>query len=151
MNVENEQPIPVRATADGAGEQGFRRAWAIIRSTLHWLLSAAFFFPVCSSLVVLGIFVDPRKNDGAQRMLCRVVMKLAGAKLVVRRAPGFDPAAHLLSSLQSRQLVRSVRPVRHGSAVFSRIGAGIAFSDSRIWLDDETFRQCSGAGRQPSL
>ena len=92
MNVENEQPIPVRATADGAGEQGFRRAWAIIRSTLHWLLSAAFFFPVCSCLVVLGIFVDPRKNDGAQRMLCRVVMKLAGAKLVVRRAPGFDPA-----------------------------------------------------------
>ena len=43
-------------------------------------------------LVLLGIFVDPRRNDGAQRMLCRVVMKAAGAKLVVRRSPGFDPA-----------------------------------------------------------
>jgi 1-acyl-sn-glycerol-3-phosphate acyltransferase len=92
MNVESEQPISTPATAEAAGEQGFRRAWSIARSTYHWLLSAAFFFPVCSFLVLLGIFIDPRRNDGAQRMLCRVVMKLAGVHLVVRRAPGFDPA-----------------------------------------------------------
>ena len=92
MNVESEQPIPAPATAEAAGEQGLRRAWAIARSTCHWLLSAAFFFPVCSFLLVLGIFIDPRRNDGAQRWLCRVVMKLAGVNLVVRRAPGFDPA-----------------------------------------------------------
>jgi hypothetical protein len=92
MNVESEQPIPAPAAAEATGEQGPRRAWAIARSTYHWLLSAVFFFPVCTFLVLLGIFIDPRKNDGAQRMLCRVTMKLAGAKLVVRRAPRLVPA-----------------------------------------------------------
>ena len=91
MNGESGQPVSLPATAGAPGERGLPRAWAIVRSTFHWLLSAAYFFPVCSLLVLLGIFVDPRKNDGAQRMLCRVTMKLAGAKLVVRRAPGFDP------------------------------------------------------------
>jgi 1-acyl-sn-glycerol-3-phosphate acyltransferase len=92
MNGETEQPISVSATAQAAGEQGFRRAWAIARSTWHWFLSAAFFFPVCCFLLVLGSIVDPRRNDGAQRWLCRVVMKLAGVNLVVRRAPDYDPA-----------------------------------------------------------
>jgi 1-acyl-sn-glycerol-3-phosphate acyltransferase len=92
MNMESEQPIPAPATSEAADEQGLRLAWSIARSTYHWLLSAAFFFPVTSFLVLLGIFIDPRRNDGAQRMLCRVVMKLAGVNLVVRRAPGFDPA-----------------------------------------------------------
>jgi 1-acyl-sn-glycerol-3-phosphate acyltransferase len=92
MKVESEQPIVAPVTTEAAAEQGFRRAWAIARSTYHWLLSAAYFFPVCSFLVLLGIFVDPRKNDGAQRMLCRVTMKAAGAKIVVRRAPRFDPS-----------------------------------------------------------
>ena len=91
MNVETERPISSTATAPTADEHGLRRTWTLVRSTLSWLLSAAFFFPVCSFLVLLGIFVDPRKNDGAQRMLCRVTMRAAGAKLVVRRAPGFDP------------------------------------------------------------
>jgi 1-acyl-sn-glycerol-3-phosphate acyltransferase len=91
MKVESEQPISSQAPADARNEHGLRRVWAIARSTYHWLLSAAYFFPVCSFLLLLGIFVDPRRNDGAQRMLCRVVMKLAGVNLEVRRAPGFDP------------------------------------------------------------
>jgi 1-acyl-sn-glycerol-3-phosphate acyltransferase len=91
MNGENEQPMPVPATAAPSVEHGLQRAWAITRSTFHWLLSAAFFFPVSSFLILVGAIVDPRKNDGAQRMLCRVTMKLAGAKLVVRRESGFDP------------------------------------------------------------
>jgi len=90
MNVESEQQIPTPAAAQATGEHGVRRALAIARSTYHWLLSAAFFFPVCSFLVVLGIFIDPRRNDGAQRWLCRVTMKAAGVKIVVRKAPGFD-------------------------------------------------------------
>ena len=91
MNGESEQPVPVSASDAPPRERGLQRALSIALSTCHWLLSGAYFFPVCSFLVLLGIFVDPRKNDGAQRMLCRVTMKLAGAKLVVRRAPGFDP------------------------------------------------------------
>jgi len=92
MKVESEQPIAASMRAETAKESGLRRAWAIARSTYHWVLSAAFFFPVCTFLLLLGIFIDPRRNDGAQRMLCRVVMKLAGVNLVVRCAPGFDPA-----------------------------------------------------------
>jgi 1-acyl-sn-glycerol-3-phosphate acyltransferase len=92
MKVESEEPITATVTTEAAGKPRLGRLWAIVRSTYHWLLSAVFFFPVCSFLVLLGSFIDPRRNDGAQRMLCRVVMKLAGANLVVRRAPGFDPA-----------------------------------------------------------
>jgi 1-acyl-sn-glycerol-3-phosphate acyltransferase len=91
MNGESEQQIPATAAGTVPAERGLRLAWAVTRSMLHWALCAAYFFPVCAFLVLLGIFVDPRKNDGAQRMLCRVTMKLAGAKLVVRRAPGFGP------------------------------------------------------------
>lgn len=90
MNGEREQPIFAPATAEAAGEQGLRRVWALARSACHWFLSAAYFFPTCSFLLLLGMFIDHRKNDGAQRMLCRVTMKLAGARLVVRRSPGFD-------------------------------------------------------------
>jgi 1-acyl-sn-glycerol-3-phosphate acyltransferase len=92
MKVETERPIPAPVPAEAAAEQRLRRAWTLARSAIHWLLSAAFFFPVCSFLVLLGIFIDPRRNDGAQRWLCRVTMKAAGARIVVRRAPGFDPA-----------------------------------------------------------
>jgi 1-acyl-sn-glycerol-3-phosphate acyltransferase len=91
MNGEREQPISAPATTEAPAEGGLRRAWAITRSTFHWLLSAAYFFPVCCFLVLLGIFIDPRRNDGAQRRFCRIIMKLAGAKLIVRRSPGFDP------------------------------------------------------------
>src|SRR6266699_277284 len=91
MNNESEQQISAVSASNAPAERGLRRAWVLVQSTFHWLLSAAYFFPMCAFLVLLGIFIDPRKNDGAQRMLCRVTMKLAGAKLVVRRAPGFDP------------------------------------------------------------
>jgi 1-acyl-sn-glycerol-3-phosphate acyltransferase len=90
MNGGSER-MPHPADAPLPAEQGLRRAWSITRSAYHWLLCAVYFFPVCIFLVLLGIFVDPRKNDGAQRMLCRVTMKLAGAKLAVRASPGFDP------------------------------------------------------------
>jgi 1-acyl-sn-glycerol-3-phosphate acyltransferase len=91
MNNEREQQISAAASGNTQAENGLQRVWALVRSTFHWLLSAAYFFPVCGFLLLLGIFIDPRKNDWPQRMLCRVTMKLAGARLIVRRAPGFDP------------------------------------------------------------
>ncbi|MCU1342317.1 MAG: 1-acyl-sn-glycerol-3-phosphate acyltransferase [Candidatus Acidoferrum typicum] len=91
MNNEREQQISAAAAGNTPAENGQQRVWALVRSTFHWLLSAAYFFPVCGFLLLLGIFIDPRKNDWPQRMLCRVTMKLAGARLIVRRAPGFDP------------------------------------------------------------
>src|SRR5579872_1346084 len=90
--MNDEQPASAVAAGSTQAERGTQRVWALMRSAFRWLLCAAYFFPVCGFLLVLGIFIDPRKNDWPQRMLCRVTMKLAGAKLIVRRAPGFDPA-----------------------------------------------------------
>src|SRR5579871_922943 len=93
MNGETERQIPAAAAARaGDADKVQPRLGARVRSWWHWFLSAAFFFPVCCFLILLGIFIDPRKNDGPQRWLCRVTMRAAGAKLIVKRAPGFDPA-----------------------------------------------------------
>ena len=91
MNGEREQPVSIPAATRWPAERGLPRVRSIARSTYHWLLSAVYFFPMCCFIMLLAIFVDPRKNDGVQRMFCRVTMKLAGAKLVVQRSPGFDP------------------------------------------------------------
>ncbi len=67
-----------------------KRAWRVLRSIFFWIVSIVHFFPVCSALVLLGIFVDPRKNDRPQRILFRNVIRLAGTKFEVRFSPGFD-------------------------------------------------------------
>jgi 1-acyl-sn-glycerol-3-phosphate acyltransferase len=61
------------------------------RSIFRWMLAGTFFFSVCPVLIVLGIFVDPRKNDWPQRWLSRTAVRLAGARVEVRRSAGFDP------------------------------------------------------------
>jgi 1-acyl-sn-glycerol-3-phosphate acyltransferase len=68
-----------------------RKLYLVIRSVVLWIASILHFFPACSLLVLLGIFVDPRKNDRPQRILFRNVLRVAGAGFEVRRAPGFDP------------------------------------------------------------
>ena len=69
-----------------------RKAYLTIRSAILWAISGIHFAVVCIFLIVLAIFVDPRKNDRPQRIFFRNIMRLAGARLEVRRAPGFDPA-----------------------------------------------------------
>jgi hypothetical protein len=61
MNGESGQQISAVAASGVPTERGVRRAWAIVRSTFHWLLCAAYFFPVCALLVLPGIFIDPRR------------------------------------------------------------------------------------------
>ena len=77
------------ANSDLAASQISIYLW--IRSLFRWALAGAFFFSFCPVLILLAIFVDPRKNDGAQRWLSRNVVRLAGARVEVRRSPGFDP------------------------------------------------------------
>jgi 1-acyl-sn-glycerol-3-phosphate acyltransferase len=60
------------------------------RSLLLWAMSGGFFFTVVPFLILLGIFVDPRKNDAPQRWMSRMVARLAGARVEVRQSPGFD-------------------------------------------------------------
>jgi 1-acyl-sn-glycerol-3-phosphate acyltransferase len=68
-----------------------RKAYLTARSLFLWAVSGIHFGLVCTFLVVLGIFVDPRKNDWPQRFFFRNILRLAGAKFEVRHAPGFDP------------------------------------------------------------
>lgn len=68
-----------------------RKAYLVVRSALLWAASGIHFAIVCSFLVFLGIFIDPRKNDWPQRAFFRNILRVAGVKFEVRRSPGFDP------------------------------------------------------------
>ena len=67
-----------------------RKAWLTARSLGLWAISGVHFAVVCTVLVVLGAIVDPRRNDEPQRWFFRNILRLAGVKFEVRRAPGFD-------------------------------------------------------------
>jgi 1-acyl-sn-glycerol-3-phosphate acyltransferase len=67
-----------------------KRVWLTIRSALLWVISGIHFGIVCTFLVFLGIFIDPRRNDWPQRAFFRNILRLAGVGFEVRRAPGFD-------------------------------------------------------------
>ena len=62
------------------------------RSAILWVVSIGHFLVVCTALVILGMFKDPRHNDRPQRWFFRNVVRLAGARLRIRYAPGFDPS-----------------------------------------------------------
>jgi 1-acyl-sn-glycerol-3-phosphate acyltransferase len=66
------------------------KAYYALRSVVIWLASFAFFFPVCSFLVLLGAYFDPRKNDRPQRWLFRNILRVAGVDFQARYSPGFD-------------------------------------------------------------
>lgn len=68
-----------------------RKLYLYLRCGALWLLSALYFFPVCTALVILGIFIDPRKNDRPQRVFFRNILRVAGVGFEVKRAAGFDP------------------------------------------------------------
>lgn len=68
-----------------------RRAWLAVRSALVWAVSLLHFVVAVPVLIALAIFLDPRKHDWLQRGFCKRIVFFAGAKLEVRRAPGFDP------------------------------------------------------------
>jgi 1-acyl-sn-glycerol-3-phosphate acyltransferase len=65
--------------------------WAVVRSALLWAATLLHFFTVVPVLIVLALFLDPRKHDGMQRALCRRIALFSGARVVVRSSPGFDP------------------------------------------------------------
>lgn len=67
-----------------------RKAYLSVRSALLWAISGLHFAIVCTFLIVLAVFVDPRKNDWPQRLFFRNIVRLAGARLEVKSSPGFD-------------------------------------------------------------
>jgi 1-acyl-sn-glycerol-3-phosphate acyltransferase len=68
-----------------------RRAYLTVRSAILWAISGIHFAVVCTFLIFLAIFIDPRKNDLPQRLFFRNILRLAGARLEIQRSPGFDP------------------------------------------------------------
>jgi 1-acyl-sn-glycerol-3-phosphate acyltransferase len=62
------------------------------RSAFLWFVSILHFFIAAPTLVFLGIFLDPRKHDWLQRSFCRRIAFFSGARVEVRRSPGFDPS-----------------------------------------------------------
>ena len=68
-----------------------KRTWFALRSAFLWVISLLHFFIAAPTLVFLGIFLDPRKHDWLQRDFCRRIAFLSGARVEVRRSPGFDP------------------------------------------------------------
>lgn len=68
-----------------------KRALLALRSALLWIPSILHFFIVAPILVLLGIFLDPRKHDWLQRSFSRRIAYFSGARVEVRRSPGFDP------------------------------------------------------------
>ena len=92
MNVPSEESCAKENPAAAEGRPSiYLLIYLGMRSVFRWALAGAFFFSVCPALVLLGIFVDPRKNDRPQRWMSRNVTRLAGARVEVRCSPGFDP------------------------------------------------------------
>jgi 1-acyl-sn-glycerol-3-phosphate acyltransferase len=67
-----------------------KKAWLTIRSLILWAVSGVHFAVTATFLILLGIFIDPRKNDWPQRLFFRNILRLTGVKFEVRLAPGFD-------------------------------------------------------------
>ena len=68
-----------------------KRALLTVRSAILWILSGLHFFLVAPTLVLLGIFLDPRKHDWLQRTFCRRITFLSGVRVEAVRSAGFDP------------------------------------------------------------
>jgi 1-acyl-sn-glycerol-3-phosphate acyltransferase len=68
-----------------------RRIYLTIRSLFLWAVSGIHFAVVCTLLIFLAIFIDPRKNDWPQRLFFRNILRLIGVRFEVHRSAGFDP------------------------------------------------------------
>jgi len=62
----------------------------LLRSIFLWFVSWLHFLIFVPVLIALAIVLDPRKHDWLQRGLCRRIAYFSGAKIVVKRSPGFD-------------------------------------------------------------
>lgn len=67
-----------------------KRLWEVIRSLFLWGISWLHFLIVVPILIALAVVLNPRKHDWLQRGLCRRIAFFSGAKVIVKRAPGFD-------------------------------------------------------------
>jgi 1-acyl-sn-glycerol-3-phosphate acyltransferase len=91
MSAEPHIREHIAAETGGPHETRVRSAYLAVRSAARWAAAGVFFFITCPTLVMMGIVVDPRRNDKPQRWLSRNVVRLAGARVEVRCSKAFDP------------------------------------------------------------
>ena len=124
-----------------------KKAWLTVRSLVLWAVSGIHFAVVCTFLILLGIFVDPRKNDWPQRVFFRNILRLAACDSRCSASPGFDPQR---TSLFICNHVNIFDPFVVYSAIpqFLRgFELESHFKIPDLWLDDGPLRKYSGAGR----
>src|SRR6202161_4554557 len=68
-----------------------RKIYLTLRALLLWAVSGIHFALVCTFLLFLAVFIDPRKNDLPQRVFFRNILRLIGVRFEVHRSLGFDP------------------------------------------------------------
>jgi 1-acyl-sn-glycerol-3-phosphate acyltransferase len=68
-----------------------RKAWLTVRSLVLWAVSGIHFALAGGVALAIGSCVDRRKYDWINRSFFRNILRLAGVRFEVRRAPGFDP------------------------------------------------------------
>jgi 1-acyl-sn-glycerol-3-phosphate acyltransferase len=68
-----------------------RKTWLTVRALIMWALSGIHFAVVGILLAMIGLVIDRRKHDWVYRGFFRNILRLAGVRFEVRRAPGFDP------------------------------------------------------------
>lgn len=68
-----------------------RRTYLLLRCILIWIVSWLHFIVAVPTLILVALFIDPRKSDPLQRFFARNIVRLTGIRLIVQRAPGFDP------------------------------------------------------------
>src|ERR1700691_5115462 len=68
-----------------------RKIYLTLRALLLWAVSGIHFALVCTFLLFLAVFIDPRKNDLPQRVFFRNFLLLIGGRFEIHRSPGFDP------------------------------------------------------------
>lgn len=69
-----------------------RKAWLTARSAVLWAASGIHFAIVGTAIILFGLCVNRRKFDWVNRHVFRNILRIAGVRFEVRRAPGFDPA-----------------------------------------------------------
>ena len=67
-----------------------RKLYLLVRCGILWAVSLLHFTLGTAVLLLAAVFVDPRKYDWLPRFIARNIVRLAGAKLRVQPAPGFD-------------------------------------------------------------
>ena len=67
-----------------------KKLYLLVRCGILWAVSLLHFTLGTAVLLLAAVFVDPRKYDWLPRFIARNIVRLAGAKLRVQPAPGFD-------------------------------------------------------------